>query len=174
VIGTGIGKLGLGVALLALGGIVALEIMGRQSTPDRLSSPTAPISARQWPNPIESANQIDGILRDILARPVFSPGRRPLASNARVTNGLPRLTGIVVTGSQRTAIFAAPAAGRPITAEEGGHVGAYEVVEITRAGVTVSGPDGTKVITPIFDPAAPPPAKPTLPARTEKPKAPAK
>jgi hypothetical protein len=146
-IGTGIGKLGLGVALLALSGIVALEIMGLQSTPDRLSSRTAPISTKQWPNPIEPANQIDGILRDILARPVFSRDRRPVASNARVTNGLSRLTGIVVTGSEKTAIFASPFAGRPITAQEGGHVGAYEVVEITRAGVTISGPDGTKVIT---------------------------
>jgi hypothetical protein len=174
VIGTGIGKLGLGIALLALSSIVALEIIGRQSTPDRLSSRTAPVSARQSPNTIEPANQIDGMLRDILARPVFSPDRRPAASNARVTNGLSRLTGIVVTGSQKTAIFASPTAGRPVIAEEGGHVGAYEVVEITRAGVTVSGPDGTKVITPIFDLAAPPPAKPTPPARTEKPKAPAK
>jgi general secretion pathway protein N len=174
VIGTGIGKLGLGVALLALSGIVASEIMARQSTPDRPSIPTAPISARQWPNPIEAANQIDGILRDTLARPIFSPDRRPVASNARVTSGLPRLTGIVVTGPQKTAIFASPPGGRPITAEEGGHVGAYEVVEITTAGVTISGPDGTKVITPIFDPAASPPAKRTLPARTEKPTPPAK
>jgi hypothetical protein len=84
------------------------------------------------------------------------------------------LTGIVVTGPQKTAIFASPPGGRHITAEEGGHVGAYEVVEITTAGVTISGPDGTKVITPIFDPAASPPAKRTLPARTEKPTPPAK
>ncbi|MDR3529054.1 MAG: hypothetical protein P4L90_00655 [Rhodopila sp.] len=172
---TGIGKLaGLGLAFLALSGAIAVEIMAGQSAPDRMSSPTAPIRAKQQPGPIEPANQIDGLLGEILARPVFSPDRRPVASSARGASGLSRLTGIVVTGSQKIAIFAAPSGGRSIAAEEGAHVGAYEVREITSAGVTVSGPDGTAVITPIFDPAAPPPAKPTLPARTEKPKVPPK
>ena len=104
---------------------------------------------------------------------MFSPDRRPVASAARTTSGLPRLTGIVVAGSQQIAIFAASPGGRPRAAAKGERVGAYEVREISSDGVTMSGPDGTTVITPIFD-SAPPPVRQAVPARVEKPKAPAK
>lgn len=170
----GISKLaGIGLAFLVLGGIIAVEIVGGSFAPDRLPSPIAPGPAKQTRGLIEPANQNDALLKDILARPVFSPDRRPIATKARATSGLSRLTGIIVTDSKQVAIFAAPPGGRPIAAEKGERVGAYEVRDITSAGVTVSGPDGTTLITPLFD-AAPPPARQPVPARVEKPKAPAK
>ena len=172
--GAGIGKLaGLGLAILALSGIVAFEIMADQPSPDRLPNPVAPGRTRQAAGSVEPAYQTDRLLREILARPVFSPDRRPVASAARTTSGLPRLTGIVVAGSQQIAIFAASPGGRPIAAAKGERVGAYEVREISSDGVTMSGPDGTTVITPIFD-SAPPPVRQAVPARVEKPKAPTK
>jgi hypothetical protein len=81
--------------------------------------------------------------------------------------GLSRLTGIVVTGSRKIAIFAAPAGGHPIVAEEGSHLNAYEVRAISGTGVTVVGPAGTTVMTPIFDPAPPPVTKRPLPPLAE-------
>ena len=65
--------------------------------------------------------------------------------------GLPRLTEIVLTGSLQIAIFAGAQDGHPIIAQAGGHIGAYEVHAITEAGVTISGPEGTSLIKPIFD-----------------------
>lgn len=170
----GIGKLAcLGLAFLALSGVIAVEIVAGQPAPDRLPNPIAAEKAKQTPGAVEPAFQNDVLLREILARPVFSPDRRPIASKARATSGLSRLTAIIITDSKQVAIFAAPSGGRPIAAEKGERIGAYEVRDITSAGVTVSGPDGTTIITPIFD-AAPPPAKQPIPARVEKPRAPAK
>jgi hypothetical protein len=110
-------------------------------------------------------------VREILARPLFSPTRRPAETAA--VSGLPRLTGIVVTGSERIAIFAAPANERPIIAQAGAHVGAYEVRTISDTGVTVVGPEGTILIKPIFDVARPvisPPPRPAPQARAQPPR----
>ena len=89
---------------------------------------------------------------EILARPLFNPDRRPIEAGVR---GLPRLTGIVVAGSQRVAIFAGPSNGRPVLAQAGAHIGAYEVRSIADEGVTVVGPTGTSLVRPAFAPARP-------------------
>jgi hypothetical protein len=81
---------------------------------------------------------------------------------------LPRLSGIVVSGSHKLAIFAG--SGKPIVAEEGVRLGAYDVTAISDAGVTVVGPEGTTVLRPLFDPAPPPPARPPPMQRPEPPK----
>jgi hypothetical protein len=87
---------------------------------------------------------------------------------------LPRLAGIMVTGSRRTAIFAAPPGGRPVVADEGARIGVYDVKAISESGVTVVGPEGTTVLRPMFD-AAPPVTGKTPPlARTESSKPPAR
>jgi hypothetical protein len=91
-------------------------------------------------------------LNEILARPLFSPTRRPVETTV---SGLPRLTGIVMTGSERVAIFAAPGNDHPIVARAGARVGAYEVQSIGDEGVTVAGPTGITLIRPIFDVARP-------------------
>ncbi len=108
-------------------------------------------------------------LNAIMARPLFSPTRRPVETTV---SGLPRLTGIVVTGSERVAIFAAPANEHPIVAHSGTRVGAYEVQTIADDGVTVVGPGGTVLIRPIFDVARPSPG-PGTPAQRAQPARPA-
>lgn len=119
----------------------------------------------------EASESRDERLGIILARPLFSPDRRPAASGARSVSGLPRLAGIVVTGSRKVAIFAAPAGGKPVVADEGGRLGAYDVRAINEDGVTVVGPEGALVLRPIFDPAPPAPVRKTVqPARVEAPK----
>jgi hypothetical protein len=111
-------------------------------------------------------------LNEITARPLFSPTRRPVETTV---SGLPRLTGIVVAGSERVAIFAAPASEHPIVAHPGTRVGAYEVQSIADDGVTVAGPGGTTLIRPIFDLARPaslaPPGTPAARAQPARPAA---
>ncbi len=111
-----------------------------------------------------------GWLTEIMARPLFNPTRRPVETTV---SGLPRLTGIVVAGSERVAIFAAPANEHPIVAHSGARVGAYEVQTIGDDGVTVVGPGGTTLIRPIFDVARPAGPAPGTPAARAQPARPA-
>jgi hypothetical protein len=141
------------IALLAASAalclVIALEIFGwRQSAPSQ--GPTAgAIAGHGAPDDAaRSAGRRDAWLQESLARPLFSFNRRPVEVGMR---GLPRLTGIVLAGSYRIAIFAGPSDEHPIIAQAGGHVGAYEVHAITEAGVTVAGPEGTTLIKPVFD-----------------------
>jgi hypothetical protein len=111
----------------------------------------------------------------VLARPLFSPSRRPpeaAITAVAAAAGLPRLTAILVTDAGRSAIFAGSADGKPIIVQEGGRIGHYQVQSIAASQVTVSGPDGQKRLHPSFaasaggglgvtSPAAPP-AQPSI------------
>ena len=146
--------------------IIAAEIMGGLATaspgsPDRIAAPRRTHQA----DPADPPDRHASWLNQVLARPLFSPGRHPVELAAAGVQGLPRLTGVVLAGSQRIAIFAAPSSGHPIIAESGAHVGAYEVRSIADAGVTVVGPEGTTLLKPSFDVAhvSPAPAVPLRP-----------
>ena len=93
-----------------------------------------------------------------LARPLFSPDRRPAADAATVASGrsvpgLPRLAGILVGPFGRSAIFATNGA-KPIVVQEGGRVAAYTVKSIEATQVHLLGPDGAQVLYPSFEAAA--------------------
>jgi hypothetical protein len=119
----------------------------------------------------------------ILARPLFSPDRRPPTEAAPMPAAVaspeddtpPRLTGVLVSAQGRTAIFADPAGGKPIVLEEGGRLGRFTVQTIEAGQVTLAGPAGVAVLRPAFaaggaagetastvptPPASPPPASP--------------
>jgi hypothetical protein len=165
----GLGWTGWAAAAVGLCGLIGLEITGRDGDADAALVRPAPIMVAGGPSAAAvPRDQRDGRLGVILARPLFSPDRRPAASAARSVSGLPRLTGIVVTGSRKVAIFAAP--GKAIVAEEGLHVGAYDVTAISDSGVTVVGPEGTTVLRPLFDPATPAVAKAPVMQRSAPPK----
>ena len=115
----------------------------------------------------EPAGQHDAWFKETVSRPLFSPDRRPIGPEARTIRGLPRLTGIIVDGTRRVALFAAPQGGRPTVAEAGSHIGAYEVQEVADAGVVVLGPEGTTLIRPLFDPAPASPPRTPVPPRPE-------
>ncbi len=154
---TGIGWAGWALIAVALCGVIGLEIAGPDDGADAALVRPVPIMPAGGPGAAAvPVDRRDVRLSAILARPLFSPDRRPAASAARSVSGLPRLSGIVVTGSRKVAIFAAP--GKAIVAEEGLHLGAYDVTAISDAGVTVVGPEGTTVLRPLFDPAPPPAA----------------
>jgi hypothetical protein len=154
---TGVGR-GLTIGLLGMSVVLCL-VIATEVSGLRQGNASYPVAARvaaearsASADAAEAPDRHEDWLSEILARPLFSPTRRPVETGV---SGLPRLTGIVVAGSQRVAIFAAPANGHPIVAQAGAHVGAYEVQTIGDAGVTVVGPGGTTLIRPIFDVARP-------------------
>lgn len=142
--------IGLFLVSTALCATLALEVSewhGR-AVARPLAPQVMPPSRDEPPDNAGVPDQHEAWFAQTLARPLFSPDRRPVEAGVR---GLPRLTGVVVNGSQRIAIFASPSGQHPIIVEAGGHVGAYQVQDIADAGVTVSGPQGTTMIRPIFD-----------------------
>lgn len=149
-----VGLLALGVLLAAT---IALELTGgvaddggmMASTPR--SAPALPSRAAASPV-LEDDRQalVDGIL----ARPLFATTRRPAdapAGPAPTPVGLPRLAGILVHGSSRSAIFAASGSARPVVIQEGGRVGSYIVQSIEAGQVTLVGPGGSQMLRPAFD-----------------------
>jgi hypothetical protein len=162
---------GSGFALLALAaaallGILTLELdQGGADRSALLSTPRA--GAQAEPAPAPPANRTGEWVATILARPLFSPDRRPppgdVQSSTATPDILPRLTGILVSPAGKTAIFADPTGGKPIVLREGDRIGAFTVQAIEAGQVTLTGPEGTQVMRPAFEAgsaasASPPPA----------------
>jgi hypothetical protein len=110
-----------------------------------------------------SANVAEAVARDtaqwaeaITSRPLFSIGRRPprheAGGHAVATTGLPRLSGIMITGAGRRAIFM-PEGGKPMTLAEGAMVDEYTIRRITPDTVYLSGGKGDMALRPSYDPA---------------------
>ena len=154
----------VGGALLvaaALVAVIALEV----------SSPPADDVARSQTHPAATVPPISSATADrtndwvaaVLARPLFSPDRRPAAdavtvASGRTVPGLPRLAGILVGPFGRSAIFATNGA-KPIVVQEGGRVADYTIKSIEATQVHLLGPDGAQVLYPSFEPAAAPAAR---------------
>ena len=103
----------------------------------------------------------------VLARPLFAPTRRPSEAAptlAAAPASLPRLSGVLLNGPNRSAIFAPLDGGRPVVAQVGGQLGAYTIQSIAAGRVVVMGPGGTKVLRPSFESqgARPMPASPSI------------
>ena len=82
------------------------------------------------------------MLAAILARPLFSPSRRPaatLTASAAPPAVLPRLAGTIVHGVDRSVIFTLASGGKPVVAHEGSVVGGYTVRAIQAGRVTLAG-----------------------------------
>lgn len=166
---TAAGLAGLSLVVLGLTGSIAFEIAAWQAQPVGPSAgPVRPLNAESDSRPKPPRNDVAGRVKEVLARPLFSPDRRPKGLGTKSVAGLSRLTGVVVTGSRKIAIFAAAPGEHPVVVEEGSRINAFEVKGISDAGVTVVGPAGTMLITPSFD-AAPPASKQAVPLpRTRK------
>lgn len=172
---TGAGRMmpiGLSLLFTILCAVIGVEVMAQRQA--QQSDQAVPIIAPVRPDSpaiSQPPDQRSAWFREILARPLFSPDRKPVAANARSAAGLPRLTGIVVTGTRRVAIFAGSSGGHPTVVEAGSEIGVYHVMDIADGTVTVAGPEGTTVIKPVFDPTSPAVVKAPLMARPELPKA---
>jgi len=145
------------LAAAVLGGTIALELGRRLPDSDLMVPATAPLPAPAAPasTPAADADDAGRRVAEVLARPLFSPGRRPAAQAAAAPPAavapLPRMTGVIVTPAGRRAIFA-NGAGKAVVVMEGGRIGAYAVQSIEAGRVTLAGPDGQRVVAPAFEP----------------------
>ena len=152
-------------ACIVFGGILLLEI----TTPYRV--PVVAGAATEQPDPPSAVRQLSITaappVAAILARPLFSPSRRPAQPSGGSTTddgGLAqsRLAGIVIERGHRFAIFA-PQGAKLLTVAEGETVSGWRVESISSREVSLSGPDGTRTLQPKFDPNLAPPAEPAAP-----------
>jgi hypothetical protein len=151
--------------------VIGLEIAGWWRGDETFPAAAARVADNMPPvqaTATDASNQRESWLNEILARPLFSPERRPVEIGVR---GLPRLTGIIVSGTENLAIFAGPANGPSVIAQAGGRIGAYEVRSVADQGVTLTGPAGTTTIRPAFDRSKPTVSEPRpltpLPVRAQ-------
>lgn len=167
----------LGLIAAGLAAMIVLELDGRG---DATEDPALPVVIRRTPATQARARAVsvpvdhtDEWVATILARPLFSRDRRPAPPAASTgpsgpanTNDLPRLTGVMVGPFGRSAIFAAAEGGKPTVVNEGSNVGPYTVSNIGPGEVTVEGPEGSRVLHPVFDPNAPrrEPVAPVIPS----------
>jgi hypothetical protein len=115
------------------------------------------------PDPLPAAHaghphqmrQFENLVRVILARPLFSPTRRPSDDSGGRDEALvdlsgTRLTGIITLPSLRIAIFARDGK-KPVALTEGDSVGAWRIEKITPTTVALRGPGGARELAPKSD-----------------------
>ena len=129
----------------ALAGVIGLELANFLAPLPE--PPPVPVAAGAPHVAVRRAALPAGWQVTLLARPLFSPGRRPprVADGGARTPGLPRLTGVVVAPDGRRAIFA----GGKVLAE-GAMLGRYRIAAIEVGRVTLQGPEGPEVLRPAF------------------------
>ena len=140
------------VTAAVLAGAVAVELVTGSTLPAAMpdAAAAAPDTA-----PAKAADPVPQQVAVLLARPPFSPDRKPDAVQGADDPRLPHLTGILVTSQERKAIFAGRDGGRGAVLGQGDQVGAYRVADISATDVTLVGADGPHVVQPTFSTAAP-------------------
>ncbi|MGI4938981.1 MAG: hypothetical protein ACRYHQ_00180 [Janthinobacterium lividum] len=156
----------LGATALVLAGLLRWQV---QDEAPAEAPPPPPLPAEAHADGVVPPAAVDRAaeVAKITGRPVFEPSRRrPVDGTAivaaPVVRTVPRVTGVVVSATDRSAIFAPPGAGAATVAREGGRVGEYTVQTIAAGQVTLMGPDGPLLLRPVLDknrpvPPAPPP-----------------
>ncbi len=150
------GMWGLTGLCLGLMAALAVELVPAGPRPEP-SRPHAVVAVRPKQVALHDEPFSDWI-ETALARPLLSPTRRPMAASPApaqdVGSGL-RLTGIMIGPNGRRAMFVGGQGGKPLVVEEGGAVQTYRVERIEAGVVTVSGPDGVRLLRPSFADRAP-------------------
>ena len=140
------------IPLCFLAVIIVLELRNREmAIAPPVISFNHPVASRHH-SVLASANPPARLVAAILARPLFSPVRRPAPSAHRANQDktTPRLSGIIIDGANRLAMFAGPHGGKPITVTKGERVGNWVVVLVQPGWVTLAGPEGLRRIRPMF------------------------
>jgi hypothetical protein len=152
-------------AILA-GDLGAFSPTEPQSTPQPRVADVAP--------PLALPDPTTDRVATILARPLFSPDRRPVAVAAAAASGnpmpqgLPRLAGVIVGPFGPSAIFAVEG-GKPTVVKESGRIDIWDVRVVNVGTVRINGPGGARTLHPSFElapdaPAAPPRFRSGLPS----------
>jgi hypothetical protein len=172
-----IGFVALGVIATALAGSLVLEVAFEDTGSESVAAPGQ--LAAMMPSDRSHgfpADHTEEWVATALSRPLFSPDRRPsrqavVAVAAPAFADLPRLSGILITPSGRSAIFAPSGGGKPVVVTEGTTLGTYVVRSIEPEQVTLMGPKDSRVLRPAFDHpiASPEPLPVLLPSRSANP-----
>jgi len=151
------GKAGWLALALLTGGIVhplltgASPVLSGKALAQPPSSSTSTSTAMPAPGTAASpAERAEAWRAQILARPLFSPSRRP-APSADKLDGVPRLSGIIEGTGPLRAIFMVPGHDRGIVVPLGGHIGPWHVTGIEKGRVRVRDAQGEKVLAPDRD-----------------------
>ena len=107
------------------------------------------------PGPRAQPERADELLTAVLARPLFSPTRRPPETAQVASSELAdkRLAGIVIEPDRRFAIFAVTGA-KPLTVTEGESVDGWRIESITPTEISLVGPRGSRTLQPVPETAA--------------------
>lgn len=144
-----------GVLALALMGLVAAELATGAGAGGGME-PAAPDAAPQPLLPAPSLPEQhlkhweQNATRELaaLARPLFTPDRRPpspdAAAPAVALNAPPRLAGTLVSPGRRQAVF--ETASKPAVVGEGDRIDAWTVEAISPGKVTLAGPGGPRML----------------------------
>ena len=149
-------------AAAALAAVIVAELASAPAAPGPRTPP--PRLAAAAAGPAVALDRSDDVAV-VLARPLFARDRRPdpaQAAAATENQSLPHLTGILVVGGDRRAIFSGEGAAHSAVVREGDQVGAYRVTGITGNDVTLLGPDGSYAVRPRFSAASPAAASSTV------------
>jgi hypothetical protein len=162
----------LGVVGVLLAAIIGYEVFSAEpgtTAEPAAAAPAAPPKASASPAlaPPRTAEWV----ANILARPLFSPYRKPDAAPAKeaapapdqASNDLPRLAGIQLVGTSRHAIFQPTGDTPPLVVGEGETIAGWKVETIGLTSVKLTGPGGATTVEPKFDEKAVPPP-PQMPA----------
>jgi hypothetical protein len=138
---------------LLFAGIIVVELKTGAADAPVAEVPVRTEAALATMQPVPRVD-LDDLLRVTLARPLFSPTRRPpqTTGNSPADAGLTdtRLTGIVTEPDRRLAIFTVAGA-KPVALTEGEIVSGWRIDSISPGEVFVSGPSGAKTLQPSAD-----------------------
>ena len=158
----------LGFVAVGLAALIVVELRPDAAGSDPALPPSQLLASAPAATPAGLDGNLGTLADTLLARPLFSQTRRPpnvagpVASAPSIAAPLPRMTGILIDGPRRSAIFAAPATpgGKPVIVAEGGRIGPFTVQTIEPQQVIVIGPEGKRTVRTSFDPTLQPPPMP--------------
>ena len=145
-------------ACVAFGGLIVAELLGASGGPDRVPV----VESRRGDAPLTQSvrpTRSEDLLAATLARPLFSPSRRPpmgAGDTMPPDPGNNRLTGIVIEPDRRVAVFAVSGA-KPLILTEGESISGWQIESITASQVSLVSRSGTKILQPTLDPNPPAP-----------------
>jgi hypothetical protein len=117
-----------------LAGILWLELQASGARYDAASHAPVPTNAQ---NPrLADAPPVAALTEAVLARPLFSPDRKPMPAAHAGAHTLPRLTGTIRTDSGELAIFQ-PEHGKPIVLGRGGAIAEWTISDISDGEVAL-------------------------------------
>jgi general secretion pathway protein N len=155
---------------VALGGVIAIESKP-ETVREGLPPPGDIMRLGRVAAHAGDTKQVQTWVDVILARPLFSPSRRPLAraGSGNSDPGFPRLTGIIIMPHQREAIFAVPGKTKQIVVTAGSRLNGVLIKSIDAGSVVVVDAAGARRLRPSFAAAATSTAAASTPVLIDRP-----